>query len=334
MKKNFVFKFGIIGCGKIAHKRAKFIEKKNILFCYDINKKNSSKFSKKYSCKVSKNINEMFANKNINSVIISTYHNSLSKITLEAYKKNLNVFVEKPLGKNLKDLKNLIQKISKIKSKNIIQVGYNHRFHPSILMIKKLLKNKKKTGKIMYIRSRYGHGGRKNYEKEWRSVKKLSGGGELIDQGSHLIDLSRYFLGKFKYIKSEISTKFWNMKVEDNAFLILKNKNNQLAHLHCSCTEWKNLFSFEVFCQRAKFEVEGLGGSYGVEKLKIYYMSQKMGKPKSKIIKFINNDRSWKNELDIFKKSIMCNKEFGPTINDAFENMKVIDSCYKKLNKI
>ena len=50
---------------------------------------------------------------------------------------------------------------------------------------------------MMFLRGRYGHGGRKGYDREWRANPALSGGGELIDQGVHLIDLAGWFLGDF-----------------------------------------------------------------------------------------------------------------------------------------
>ena len=321
-------KFGIIGCGKIADKRSNFLNKNEIIICYDKNKSIMKQFSNKYNCHVANNVDEILNNKNINSVIISTYHNSLSNLTYRANKKKLNILVEKPAGKNLKEIKYLLKNIERNNTKNIIQVGYNHRYHPAVIKVLNLLKNKRRTGNIMYLRARYGHGGRLKYNLEWRAKKELSGGGELIDQGSHLIDLSRLFLGEFERLKSEVVTKFWKMKVEDNAFIILSNKRNQIAHLHCSCTEWKNLFSFEIFCEKAKFEISGLGGSYGTEKLKTYYMKSRMGIPSYKEFVFNQKDDSWLKELQLFKKSIIKKKQFGPTLKDAFENMKIISKCY------
>ena len=99
----------------------------------------------------------------------------------------------------------------------------------------------------MFIRARYGHGGRVGYDKEWRAQPELSGGGEFIDQGVHLIDLARWFLGDFNEMQGFAHTYFWNMPVDDNGFLLLKTPKKQVAFLHASCTEWKNLFSFEIY---------------------------------------------------------------------------------------
>ena len=117
----------------------------------------------------------------------------------------------------------------------------------------------------MFIRGQYGHGGRKGYDKEWRSKFKLSGGGELIDQGTHLIDLSRCLLGEFKKIQADLKTYFWKMKVEDNCFLTLTNKHGNIAFLQASCTEWKIHLTLKYMEKKGKLQIEGLGGSYGTE---------------------------------------------------------------------
>ena len=154
-----------------------------------------------------------------------------------------------------------------------IRVGFNHRYHPAFIKAKELIKNKL-IGKILYIRAIYGHGGRLNYEKEWR-FKKDIWGGELIDKGSHLIDLARFFLGDLKVISSKLKKFFWKIKLEDNCFLNLENKNGSNAFLHTSCTKWKNKFLFEIFGQFGKIEINGLGKSYGEERLIFYKMLKK-----------------------------------------------------------
>ena len=135
-------------------------------------------------------------------------------------------------------------------------------------------------GPLMFVRARYGHGGRLGYEQEWRADRPtVSGGGELVDQGSHLIDLVRACFGDVDLAFAEMRTMFWKMDVEDNAFLALRPRSGGFAWLHASWTEWKNLFSFEVMLERAKLEVNGLGGSYGPEQLTLYEMAPEMGPP-------------------------------------------------------
>ena len=161
--------------------------------------------------------------------------------------------------------------------------------------------------------------------------KSLSGGGELIDQGSHLIDLSRYFLGELNLKSCVLKKFFWNSNVEDNAFLILEGKNKKnISFIHCSCTEWKNKFSFEIFLQYGKLQISGLGGSYGTETLTCYKMRKKMGKPNIKVWKFKSHDNSWKNEIKYFIKNIKKKNKNQSDLSNAYENMKIIQSCYSR----
>lgn len=333
MKKkiNSNLKFAFIGCGLIGNKRANAISKNSIIGCYDVNKKKSDLFSKKFSCKSYNDHNKLI--KDCDAVIICTPHKYLSIFTLNSLKFGKHIFVEKPGAISLKELNNIIILSKKLKKNLKIQVGFNHRFHPSIMQAIKMVKQKK-LGDIMYVRSRYGHGGRKNYEKEWRMNKLISGGGELIDQGSHIIDLSRIFLGEFVKVSSSLNNFFWKSKVEDNAFLTLTTNYGKIAFLHASCTEWKNKFSFEIFGKKGKIEIKGLGGSYGKEKLLFYKMSKNLGKPKLKVWKFSSKtDLSWMAEISDFIKSIKSNKKVSCSLNDAYENMRIINKCYNR-NKL
>src|SRR5437764_10325665 len=148
----------------------------------------------------------------------------------------------------------------------------------------------------MFLRARYGQGGRIGYDKEWRADAKLSGGGELIDQGVHLIDLAQWFLGDFSEVSGHAATYFWEMPVDDNAFLNLRTPAGQTAWLHVSCTEWKNLFSLELYGRNAKLAIDGLGGSYGVERLTLYKMHPEMGPPETTAREYPGGDVSWDRE--------------------------------------
>src|SRR4029077_7796328 len=116
-------------------------------------------------------------------------------------------------------------------SSSLIRIGYNHRFHPAFRKAYELVKQAD-LGDLMFVRARYGQGGRVGYDREWRADPKLSGGGELIDQGVHLIDLAGIFLGEFTVADGHAATYFWNMPVDDNAFLNLRNAGGQTAWLH------------------------------------------------------------------------------------------------------
>jgi predicted dehydrogenase len=181
-------------------------------------------------------------------------------------------------------------------------------------------------GEMMFVRGRYGHGGRIGYDREWRADPALSGGGELIDQGVHLIDLSRWFLGEFSVVDGFAHTYYWQMPVDDNAFLLLRTPADRAAFLHVSCTEWKNLFSLEIYGRDAKLHIEGLGGSYGVERLAFYKMLPEMGPPETTIWEYPRGDRSWALEFEEFQEDIRLNRPPAAGLGDARAALAVVEA--------
>jgi predicted dehydrogenase len=182
----------------------------------------------------------------------------------------------------------------------------------------------------MFLRARYGHGGRKGYDREWRADAALSGGGELIDQGVHLIDLAGWFLGDFPQVDGHAATYFWDMKVDDNAFLSLRTAGGQTAWLHVSCTEWKNLFSLEIYGRDAKLALDGLGGSYGVERLAIYQMRPEMGPPDTTIHEYPRGDESWAVETRAFVDDIRLNREPSPGLAEGIRTLEIVEKIYRQ----
>jgi predicted dehydrogenase len=320
-------KIGIIGCGLIGNKRADSITSEDkIVGVFDLNNENAKRLAEKVNSKVLRSCEDVI-NSDADVIFIATPHNLLAKYTLEAVKAKKHVLVEKPAGNSPLELKAIISESKK--NNCIVKVGYNHRFHPAFQKAYKLVNNTS-FGEIMFIRARYGHGGRIGYDKEWRANKEVSGGGELIDQGSHLIDLSYWFLGKLTTDYASIPTYFWDMKVEDNCFLALKSEKNQMAWLHASWTEWKNCFSFEIYGKNAKILIEGLGGSYGKEKLYYYQMFPEMGPPKIEEFIFDGPDSSWKEEYTNFKNAIKRLDKPLSDINDAYHHLNLIQEIYTK----
>ncbi len=159
--------------------------------------------------------------------------------------------------------------------------------------------------------------GRLGYEREWRADPVIAGGGEMLDQGVHLIDLARWFMGDFAEVGGHVGTFFWNMAVEDNGFALLKTAQGQVAWLHASCSEWKNLFCFEIFGRDGKLQIDGLGGSYGVERLSFYRMLPQMGPPETTIWEYPGEDSSWRAEFEHLIGCIHDRRAPEGTLEDA-----------------
>jgi len=236
------------------------------------------------------------------------------------------VLCEKPLGRNPKEAKEILEAAEANRAK--LKVGFNHRHHPAIKKAKQLVEEGK-IGEIYFIRCRYGHGGRPGYDKEWRANKELCGGGELLDQGVHVVDLFRWFAGDFNEAYGYISTYFWDIEVEDNAFAMFRRKNGVIASMHTSWTQWKNLFSFELFGSDGYLIIEGLGGSYGTETLKIGRRKPESGPPDEEIVEFPAPDISWQEEWKEFVSAIEEDREPLGNGYDGYEANRMIEAIYK-----
>jgi predicted dehydrogenase len=319
---------GIIGCGLIGQKRANALGVKGkLIACADINLGKAQVLAEKFDAKYMRDWRELLFLPEIKIVIVSTLHDSLAAITMAALEAGKHVLVEKPAARNLQEIEPVLEIANKCGL--LVRVGFNHRYHRSLQLAKKII-DSGELGELMFVRARYGHGGRLGYDKEWRSNPELSGGGELIDQGPHLIDLARWFLGDFTQVDGYAHTYYWDMPVDDNAFMTLKTKKNQVAFLHASCTEWKNLFSMEIYGKYGKLDISGLGGSYGLEKLTHYKMLPEMGPPETISWEFPRGDDSWQVEMDEFYEDVRLNRRPSASLRDAKAALEVIQTIYQE----
>lgn len=320
-------KIAIIGCGSTGQKRAKNLAGCQLVACVDQIIERAENLAKQFpGCVALSDWQSAIQRADIDIIIISTLHATLAEIALAATQAGKHVLVEKPGARRAAELDPVI--LAAKKSGALIRVGFNHRYHRAFQKARELV-DRNELGELMFIRARYGHGGRLGYDKEWRANPQLSGGGELIDQGVHLIDLARWFLGDFNDIQGHAQTFYWDMPVDDNGFLMLKTPKKQVAFLHASCTEWKNLFSFEIYGQAGKIDINGLGGSYGVERLSFYKMLPEMGPPQTLVWEYPMADNSWEIEFAEFIEDIKQNRQPAVGMPDAHAALKIVEEIYR-----
>jgi predicted dehydrogenase len=319
---------GIVGCGMIGQKRAKALGTGGrLVACADIDVGRAEILAKGSEAQVFLDWRELVLLPEVDVVVIATLHNSLAAITLGASEAGKHILVEKPAARSASELEPVM--VAALEKGVKVHVGFNHRYHRSLRKAKEII-DSGALGELMFIRARYGHGGRVGYDKEWRAKPELSGGGELIDQGSHLIDLSRWFLGDFSEVQGFAHTYYWDMPVDDNGFMLLKTEKKQMAFLHASCTEWKNLFSMEIYGRNGKLDLSGLGGSYGIEKLTWYKMLLEMGPPETTSWEYPMGDDSWLVEMAEFYDDIRLNRVPAAGLSDAYAALKIIEKIYKE----
>jgi predicted dehydrogenase len=338
------FRVGIIGCGLIGNKRARFIKDDpfaSICCASDIIISNAQALIKEHAnCKATayQDWRDMLDKEDLDIVIVATPNKFLGEISSRAAEKDSHILCEKPLGRNTKEAQEIVKAVKK---KNVIlKTGFNHRHHPAIFKAHELIE-RGALGETYYARCIYGHGGRPGYEREWRASREICGGGELLDQGVHVVDLFRWFLGDFEEAFGTISTYYWDTEVEDNAFALFKTVKGQTASMHTSWTQWKNRFTFEIYGEAGYLIVEGLGGSYGTEtvtigkrlKVKDERLNNKglypVGVPDEEIIEFPGPDISWQEEWKEFTASIRENREPLGNGEDGLEANRMIEAVYR-----
>ena len=317
---------GIIGCGLIGHKRAAALGEHTLVIAADVNAERARALAARHpGCLATTDWTEVVGRSDVDLLVIATTNDLLAPISLEAVRRGKHVLVEKPAARSASELEPVLQAARAYNC--CVKVGFNKRFHPAFLKARALV-DEGALGPLLYVRGRYGHGGRVGYDREWRAVPAIAGGGELLDQGVHLIDLARWFLGDFPSVAGHVATWFWDMPVEDNAFLSLRTAAGQTAWLHASCTEWKNLFCFEIFGRQGKLQIDGLGGSYGVERLTFYHMLPEMGPPETTSWEYPGEDRSWAREVAHLVTAIDQGTPLSGSLEDAFAALDIAGQVY------
>ena len=318
--------FAVVGCGLIGQRRAAAVPPGTLLYACDLDLSRAEQVGRQHpGCTPTDRFEQALESKEVTAVIVSTVNAVLAPITLAAVKSGKDVLVEKPAAIRAAELDEIEQAANLSGSR--VRIGYNHRYHPSFLKVRELIV-KEELGDPFLVRGRYGHGGRRGYDREWRADPKLSGGGELIDQGVHLIDLAGSFLGEWARVDGHATTYYWDMPVDDNAFLNLRTADGRTAWLHVSCSEWKNLFCFEIYFRHAKLQIDGLGGSYGTERLSYYRMLPEMGPPETTIFEFPRGDQSWAHEVKEFVTDIEQQRQPRPGIAEAKSVLRVVETIY------
>ena len=254
-----------------------------------------------------------------------------AEVTIQGLEHNMHVFCEKPPGRNVEDIERVVE-VEKKNPKLKLKYGFNHRYHDSVRMALDII-NSGELGEVINIRGVYGKSRIVSFAGGWRSKRDISGGGILLDQGIHMLDLMRLFSGEFIEVKSFIENSYWNHDIEDNAFAIMKDTRGRVAMLHSSATQWQHKFVMEITLSEGYLELHGIlsgSKSYGEEKIIIGRRDDESmnGQMESKTIKFLI-DNSWKDEIFEFADSIINNKSIiSGTSNDALETMKLVYSIY------
>jgi predicted dehydrogenase len=294
----------------------------------DVDEKSARALAQEMKCQFTTNWQKLLT-ADINVVIVAAPNVFHAQMSLEALKLGRCVLCEKPLGIDPNETAALVE--ASERTRLTLKCGFNLRHHPGIKQAR-IWFDHGEIGEPLFIRIRYGIGGRIGYEKDWRMNKQISGGGQLMDQGMHALDLARWFLGEFSESFGIISSSFWKVPLEDNAFCLLRTEKGKTASIHVSWTQWKNLFSFEIYGADGYITVEGLGGSYGTEKAILG--KRDFTKPFEEVaIEFRGEDSSWVEEWKEFTSAMKEKREPLGSARDGHEAVKLAYTIYKSANE-
>jgi predicted dehydrogenase len=317
----------LIGAGRFGAKRAEAVKRSarsRLAVVADINVDLARAVGLEPECVVTTDWRQAVTQDNVDAVIVSTPTNLSPEVSLLAARAGKHILTEKPCAISAAELATVVD--SAQRSDVLLKGGYNHRYHPAIRRAHELFEQGA-IGRPLFIRCNYGHGGRVGYEAEWRSQVALSGGGELLDQGVHALDLFQWFLGEFEDVTGMLSTAFWPIApTDDNVFALLRTHDNVIAQLHASWTNWNNTFSFEVYGEKGYLKVNGLGGSYGPERLCIGLREKPGDVPHEEWLEFPGRDDSLEREWEEFLDAVIERREPSSNGHEACRTLQLVEA--------
>lgn len=329
---------GVVGCGYVGQRRAKIVRQSagdELVILADVDEAKARSLAEQLGCRGVSDWQYVVAEE-LDAIIVSTPNKFAAPISIAALRNGKHVLCEKPMGRNLSEAVQMAEAARD--AAKVLKVGFNHRYYPGIQKAHSLCVAGE-IGPLFFIRCVYGHGGRPGYEKEWRGDLELAGGGELLDQGIHVVDLCRWFLGEFSEVTGYTATYFWKRdplvgppsQLEDNAFVLMRTSSGQVASWHTGWTQWENRFLFEVYGRDGYLQIEGRGGSYGPQRLTLGKRRPESGPPEEQVWEwaFSEDDPSWQAEWNDVVAAVREGRQPMGNAGDGLQAMRLLDSIYR-----
>lgn len=324
------FKVGIAGYGVVGKRRRFYIDRhpslKTVAVCDQTFEGNGMMLE---NVRCYHDYREMLK-EDLDILFVSVPNYLAPEVTIAGLEQGLHVFCEKPPGRTPQDVEQVIE-IEKKYPDLILKYGFNHRYHDSVKEALRIIQSGQ-MGEIINLRGVYGKSKIVPFVGQWRAERKYAGGGILLDQGIHMVDLMRLFCGDFTEVKSFVSNQYWNLDVEDNAYALMKSERGGIAILHSSATQWQHQFSLLITLTEGYLELRGIlsgSKSYGQEELLMGRRNESVtGTQQEEKITYLEDD-SWQDEIQEFADAILRREpvKFG-TSKDALEVMKLVYRIY------
>lgn len=323
-------KVGIAGYGIVGKRRRLFIDQHPDMVTYAVCDQNFTDDAVLDDVRCHRIYSDLLKEP-LDALFVTLPNYLAAEVTIAGLERGLHVFCEKPPGRTVQDIRDVIA-VEKRHPHLKLKYGFNHRYHESVKEAKKVIESGQ-YGEIVNLRGIYGKSSIVPFDKGWRAERKYAGGGILLDQGIHMLDMIRYFAGEFEEVKSFVSNSYWHHDVEDNAYAIMRNSKGCVAMLHSTATQWQHKFRLEITLRDALIELSGiLSGTktYGDERLSI--IPKKDGSSIGSFLEINNSyldDNSWQHEVDEFADIIINDKiVLNGNSADALKVMELVYNIY------
>lgn len=319
---------GIIGAGLQAGRRAPVLvglPGTDLVVISAADLESARQLAVSVGCEAAEGWESVVERKDLDVVLVCTPPDLHARISIAAMRSAKHVLCEKPLARTLDEAEEMVAVATE--TGRVLKCGFNHRHHPAVQQVRRWF-DAGKVGEPLFVRARYGIGGRPGYEQEWRADPRIVGGGQLMEQGIHAIDLARWFLGDFSQVTAFVETEFWRITpLEDNAFALYRTASGAVASIHSSLTQWRNLFSFELGGRDGYMAADGLGGGYGTERA-IFGRRDFSAPFAEEIVEYRGGDRSWLEEWKEFAAAVEgCREPLG-SASDGLEALRLVYAAY------
>ncbi len=273
----------------------------------------------------------LLAQEKLDVLFVCLTNDVAAEATRAGLVKGCHVFCEKPPGRTLAEVGS-VWNVAKERPELKLKYGFNHRYHDSVRDALRIVQSGE-LGQVIDLKGVYGKSSVVTFDQtDWRTKRDVAGGGILLDQGIHMVDLMRLFGGEYEKIHSVVSNAYWNFEVEDNAYALMTSNQGVTAMLHSSATQWRHRFRLDIGLTKGAIILSGIlsgSKSYGEEEITVAYRNAKdKGIPKEQTVRY-NEDNSWSDEIAEFHDAITNGSPIlHGSVEDAYRTLELVFRIY------
>lgn len=330
---NFPLRIGIAGYGVVGKRRRQFIDQRDdmvVVAVCDRTFTEEGRFDD--GVRYYQTPDRLLEGEDLDALFVCLTNDVAADVTITGLERCLHVFCEKPPGRDVADIRRVIAAEARHPGLRL-KYGFNHRYHDSVREALAILASGE-FGRVVNMRGVYGKSKFISYgaHSDWRTRRDIAGGGILLDQGIHMVDLMRLFGGEFHDVTSIVSNDFWVHDVEDNAYALMRSQSGCVAMLHSTATQWRHRFNLEITLEKGALILSGIlsgSKSYGAETLTVVWAGDDdQGDPMERTTRY-NRDSSWADEIAEFAHAVLRGDPIlAGSSADALATMELVYRIY------